>query len=123
MGVEQARFETLVELLNASVANGWAKMLLYVELEDGVVSPALFYEIDGALHQHLTEAEVHDELFWLQEVFGPSVRAFELEFDRNRFDARFFYADKFDEGIDPGARIEAAALRCFGHTNILYVPL
>ena len=118
MATEDARFEELGQLVCAHVPTRVRRILLYVEFDDGVVAPSLFYDLDsGALHDVISLREITEELFRLQEILGPDVKAMEFEVNGDNFSARFAYADNFDPEGDTEERTDAVLQRVFGHAS------
>ena len=108
------------------------KILLYVEfIDDGVISTSLFYDLEsGVLHYADPGAAFLDidraidkELFRMQDLFGPDVKAIEFEIQGDRFSNRFAYADEFDAVAGKPARTDAVLRRCFGHCSAQYQSL
>ncbi|MEI7932960.1 MAG: hypothetical protein WCI21_07900 [Alphaproteobacteria bacterium] len=121
MAVREARYEALGQAVANLMPPKAGRALLYAEFEEGMISPALFYELNGDVHYVFVDDDLTAELIRLQEVFGPEVKAvtFELELREEDADfrARFTYADKFDAASNFEARTDAAMLKYFGHTS------
>ncbi len=122
----EARYETLGQLAYDRVPDQASKILLYAEfVDDGVISPSLFYELkSGELHYVECDNHIEEELFRLQGIFGRDVKALEFEVElqgeSESFRARFTYTDKFDDTADTASRRDAVLQRCFGHTSAHY---
>lgn len=128
MAVMDARYESLGQLLYNEVGEGALRILLYNEfIDDGVISPGLFYELEnGELHYAYCTHEIDTELFHLKEVFDCDVKALELHLELHGGDAALqvsvTYADKFDDDSDTGARTDRVLQKHFGHTSAHYPP-
>ena len=119
MAVMEARYETLGQAVADLAPPNAGRALLYVEFDDGVISTALFYELDSDVHYVFADDNLTAELIRLQEVFGPEVKAVTFELELREQDARFrvsfTYADKFDATADTTARTDAVLMKYFGH--------
>jgi hypothetical protein len=127
MAVMEARYETLGQAVADLVPPDTRRALLYVEFDDGVISTALFYELNSDVHYVFADDGLTAELIRLQEVFGPEVKAVEFELELREQDAgfrvRFTYADNFDATADTEARTDAVLMKYFGHTSAHYPPI
>lgn len=118
MTIKQARFDDLGNLVISLTPEGASRLLLYVEFDDGVVGPSLFYELDGELRYVERPDPLFDELRRLQDLFGPEVRAMEFEILGDNFSTHFTYADQFNENADVLSREEAILKKHFGHADV-----
>lgn len=123
MAVKDARYEDLGQIVVDIVPSETRWILLYVEFEDGVISPSLFYELNGEVHYVFSDEALTNELIRLQGIFGPDVKAMEFELKGEKFSTRFAYADQFDAEADTSARTDAVLQRCFGHASAHYPSL
>ena len=123
MAIKDARYEDLGQIVVDLVPGEARRILLYVEFEDGVISPSLFYELNGEVHYVFSDEPLTNELIRLQDIFGPDVKAMEFELNGDNFSTRFVYADQFDAEADTTARGDAALQKCFGHASAHYPSL
>lgn len=119
MAIADVRFDELGNLVVALVPQGAHTVLLYVEFDDGVVGPSLFYKLGGVLRyvERINDL-VFAELRRLQLLFGADVRAMEFQIQGENFSTEFTYADQFEYNADVLAREEAVLRKHFGHSNV-----
>src|SRR5262245_26781454 len=120
LSLESVRCHKLGELVVSSAPGKSDRILLYGELDDGDVAPSLFYTRDWELFYSEPNDALFDELFLLQEQWGPEVRAIEFEVCGEQFQTRFIYADSFDEASDKPARTAEVLQARFGRTDARY---
>jgi hypothetical protein len=118
VAVEQARFENLGQSVVDLVPNDAGKILLYVEFDDGVIGPSLFYKLDGDLRYVEDVDSLFDELQVLQDLFGPEVRVMEFELEGSKFITAFTYDEEFDDSADTLSRRALVLKRHFGHSEV-----
>jgi hypothetical protein len=117
MVVEDARYDELGSLLVALAPRGATKLVLYVEFDDGVIGPSVFYEHSNTLYYVPEPDDLFPELGRLQVLFGPEVRVLEFVVEDGKFHAAFTYEDQFDQFADRGRREDIVLQRLFGHAN------
>jgi hypothetical protein len=124
MAIKDARFDALGQLVHDHIPEAAQRSLLYVEfVDDGVVSPSLFYElVGGTLHYVEYAPGIDEELFRLQVIFGPDVKTMEFELKGSKFHTRFTYTDQFDLDVDASARRDTVLQKYFGHASAHYPP-
>jgi hypothetical protein len=120
MPAGQARFETLGAQVLELMPGEARRTLLYAEFDVGFVSASLFHEMDGALYYVDTTPALTDELFRLQALFEPDVKAFEFEIRDRAFDARFTYPDGFDSELTKPSRTRIVLKKVFGTDSVVY---
>lgn len=118
VAVTDARFEDLSGLVLSLTPPEAARLLLYVEFDDGVIGPSLFYELDSELRYVETVDPLFDELARLQSLFGPDVRAMELQISDDSFLTNFTYNDSFNEDSGRLSREDAILAKHYGHANV-----
>ena len=118
MAIEHASFDELGNLVVGLTPRAASRILLYVEFEDGVIGPSLFYELDGELRYVERPDPLFGELRYLQQLFGPDVRAMEFEVRGAKFSADFTYKDQFDKDLDTLDRENAILEKHFGHSDV-----
>ena len=114
MSAEDVTYDKLGELVVVLVPDDARRVLLYAELDDGMVAPSLYYELNGDLRAVEPDDALFDELFRIQEFLGSEVRALEFELDGDTFQTRFTYEDDFDEASSKPDRTQKVLLARFG---------
>ena len=118
MAVEQARLDNLGQLIVDLIPNDAGKILLYVEFDDGVIGPSLFYTLGSDLRYVERPDPLFDELRALQHVFGPEVRAMELVLLGSNINSSFTYEEEFDHSADRLSREDLVLKKHFGHADV-----
>lgn len=103
-------------------------ILLYIEIEEGVIGGAIFKEVGDKIYYYQCGTELIEATYELWNLLPDTDRwsIMNMDITNGAFDAKFEFPENwsmFEEGDDPGERQDRAAIARFGKKEIVDGPV